>query len=489
MKKKYYPFVSVCTPTFNRRPFIENIIQCYKNQTYPKSRMEWIVVDDGTDKVQDVFEKHKLPNFKYFATDKMNLGKKRNFMHTKAKGSIIVYMDDDDYYPQDRVEHAVERLQENPNALCAGSSELYVYFKTLKKMVQFGPYGPNHSTAGTFAFRKTLLDKTQYDDDAALAEERAFLKDYTIPFVQLDPMKTILVFSHEHNTFDKRELLKQPESHVMKTSNKTVDMFILKDNEASIKKFFMEDIDGLLDNYEDGLPKNKPEVIKQTQEIKEKRQKMQEEMTEKELNALTGIVIDGDNGKKKNLTKQEVVNLLTNLQKKVGDLTQMLKNQSPINTTNSEGKQVPLTSSQIVNLITSLQTQISSLTKENEELQKTSSNVSTTENEAHEKQISDLKQQLQDKESCNNQLLQNVDALKDTRHYDDQISELKQQLQQKELEISEYKNNIVCLTTQFMNEKQQFNQTIVDLTENITTLKDKDILLSPEVNIRVNSEH
>ena len=489
MKKKYYPFVSVCTPTFNRRPFIENIIQCYKNQTYPKSRMEWIVVDDGTDKVQDIFEKHKLPNFKYFSTEKMNLGKKRNFMHTKTKGSIIVYMDDDDYYPQDRVEHAVERLQENPNALCAGSSELYVYFKTLKKMVQFGPYGPNHSTAGTFAFRKTLLNTTQYDDDAALAEERAFLKDYTIPFVQLDPMKTILVFSHEHNTFDKRELLKQPESQVMKTSNKTVDMFILKDNEAPIKKFFMEDIDGLLDNYEDGLPKNKPEVIKQTQEIKEKRQKMQEDMTKNELNTPTGIVIDGENGEKKNLTKQEVVNLLTTLQNNVNELKQMLKAQSPINTTNSQGKQVPLTSSQIVNLITSLQTQVSSLTKENEELQKTSNSVSSTENEAHEKQISELKQQLQDKDLRIDQLLQDVEVLKDTSHYDDQVSELKQQLQQKELDISEYKNNIVCLTAQFMNEKKQFNETIADLNENITTLKGQDILLSPEVNIRVNSEH
>lgn len=489
MKKKYYPFVSVCTPTFNRRPFIENIIQCYKNQTYPKSRMEWIVVDDGTDKVQDVFGKHNLPNFKYFSTEKMNLGKKRNFMHTKTKGSIIVYMDDDDYYPPDRVEHAVERLQENPNALCAGSSELYVYFKTLKKMVQFGPYAPNHSTAGTFAFRKTLLDKTQYDDEAALAEERAFLKDYTIPFVQLDPMKTILVFSHEHNTFDKRELLKQPESQVMKTSNKTVDMFILKDNEAPIKKFFMEDIDGLLDNYEDGLPKNKPEVIKQTQEIKEKRERMQQEMTQKELNAPTGIVIDGDNGEKKNLTKQEVVNLLTNLQKNVNELKQMLKAQSPINTTNSEGNQVPLTSSQIVNLISSLQTQVSSLTKENELLKKTSSEVSPAENEAHEKQISELKQQLQDKDLRNDQLLQDVEVLKDTSHYDDQVSELKQQLQQKELDISEYKNNIVCLTSQFMNEKKQFNETIADLNENITTLKGQDILLSPEVNIRVNSEH
>ena len=32
---------------------------------------------------------------------KMTLGKKRNLMHEKSKGDIIVYMDDDDYYPPD----------------------------------------------------------------------------------------------------------------------------------------------------------------------------------------------------------------------------------------------------------------------------------------------------------------------------------------------------------------------------------------------------
>ena len=33
-----YPFVSICTPTFNRRPFIENMFTCFRNQDYPKHR-------------------------------------------------------------------------------------------------------------------------------------------------------------------------------------------------------------------------------------------------------------------------------------------------------------------------------------------------------------------------------------------------------------------------------------------------------------------
>ena len=212
-KKKTYdhlPLVSICTPTFNRRPFINNIIQCYKNQTYPQVRMEWIIIDDGNDKVKDLFQASDIRTLRYFEyPQKMPLGEKRNIMHSHARGDIIVYMDDDDYYPPERVEHAVDVLTKNPNALCAGASEIYVYFKGMDKMIQCGPYGPNHATAGTFAFKKELLEQTKYEDHAAIAEERAFLKDYTIPFVQLDPMKTILVFSHEHNTFDKRKMFEQ----------------------------------------------------------------------------------------------------------------------------------------------------------------------------------------------------------------------------------------------------------------------------------------
>jgi hypothetical protein len=40
-------------------------------------------------------------------------------------------------------------------------------------MYQCGPYA-NHSTAGTFAFKRELLDITKYDDVAAVAEERRF---------------------------------------------------------------------------------------------------------------------------------------------------------------------------------------------------------------------------------------------------------------------------------------------------------------------------
>ena len=40
------PFVSVCTPTYNRRPFINTMIKCFNHQDYPKDKLEWIIIDD-----------------------------------------------------------------------------------------------------------------------------------------------------------------------------------------------------------------------------------------------------------------------------------------------------------------------------------------------------------------------------------------------------------------------------------------------------------
>jgi len=318
------PFVSVCTPTFNRRPFIEMMIACFDNQDYPKDRMEWIIVDDGTDSVEDLVASH--PNIKYFRyTTKMTLGKKRNIMHDKSKGDIIVYMDDDDYYPPDRVSHAVNMLTTHPTALCAGSSEMYIYFNDRKRMVQFGPYGKDHATAGTFAFKRQLLKQTRYNEDACLAEEREFLKGYTIPFVQLDPMKTILVFSHSHNTMDKRKLLDNidivghPDSQYAKYSSKTLGDFIKDDK---IVEFFTEEMEKRLAAYKPGDIKLKPDVLKQIGEIEEKKKQMMKSIQVQQSQQLSypsqlKIVFQEEGKGPRELSIPEVVELLDKQQKQL----------------------------------------------------------------------------------------------------------------------------------------------------------------------------
>jgi len=300
------PFVSICTPTFNRRPFIPFAIKCFEHQNYPRDKMEWIIVDDGTDKIEDLVA--HLPYVKYFRYDeKMTLGKKRNLINSKATGDIIVYMDDDDYYPPDRVKHAVEKLKDS-KALCAGSSAMFIYFKHISKMFLFGPYGPNHATAATFAFKKELLDITKFDEESSVAEERKFLKDYTIPFVQLESSKSILVFSHTQNSFDKKELLKQmPNPNIHETPILPKDLV----NEPEILKFFMEDINALLDNYSPGNPDLKVDVKKQLAELKIQRENKMKEMMQKQSEQQSLIskltTINNQDTLNKQLNEQTVV--------------------------------------------------------------------------------------------------------------------------------------------------------------------------------------
>ena len=304
------PFVSVCTPTFNRRPFIAAMLECFNHQTYPRECMEWIIVDDGTDPIEDLVSHHECVRY-FKLADKISLGKKRNLMHEKARGEIIVYMDDDDYYPPERVSHAVETLlhhrKRRTGIKLVGSSEMCIYFKGVGEgqMVQFGPYGPNHATAATFAFWKDLLSDMglAYEESACLAEERAFLRGYTVPMAQLDPMKVILVFSHEHNTFDKRVLLKNMgrDKH-MRVSPKLVSDFI---KEPALLQFYMHEVDAALKLYEPGHPSMKPDVMQQINEKMKMQGKKHDQDSDAILKAL--ITFKAPSAETRTITVEELI--------------------------------------------------------------------------------------------------------------------------------------------------------------------------------------
>ena len=315
------PFITICTPTFNRRPFIPMMIKCFEHQTYPKDRIEWIIIDDGSDKIGDLVS--HIPQVKYLSyQDKLTLGKKRNIGNDNAKGDFILYMDDDDYYPPERFSHAVDMLMKHPEALCAGSSEMYIYFKHINKMYKFGPYTPTHATAATFAFRKELLKQSRFDETSSVAEERHFLKGYTVPFVQLEAVKSILVFSHIHNSFDKKELLAQmPNPHVSETI--LHPSFFVK--EPEILKFFMNDIDKLLDNYHPGKPEHKPDVLKQLSDIKKQREEMVQQQMQQQMQQSQQANLQQNKINELSLTINHLTIENTNLKDKVNYLENKIK--------------------------------------------------------------------------------------------------------------------------------------------------------------------
>jgi len=225
-----FPFVSVVTPTYNRRRFIPYLIECYLHQEYRKDRMEWIVLDDGTDSVEDLFTTGKaasIPNLRYIrSTEKQNIGAKRNTLNKEARGDILVAMDDDDYYPPERVKTVVHAFRQHPNIDLAGSSEIYMYYTDIQTIYKLGPYMKTHATNGTMAWRRSYGVTHTYDETVTHAEEKSFLENYKHLMIQLDPKKVMLVMSHSENTFDKKKMRELPNNPLVKKTGLKLRDFI-----------------------------------------------------------------------------------------------------------------------------------------------------------------------------------------------------------------------------------------------------------------------
>ena len=220
MQNLNYPFVSCICPTYNRAKFLPYLLHIFDIQDWPKKQKELIILDDSPTNNENIINANKKDNnVRYiYSKEKLKLGKKRNMLNNYAKGEYIICFDDDDYYPPNRIKHTIQKMKTTKNIL-AGSSILYVYVTHLDKIFMFGPYGNNHCTNGTMAYHKSFLKDRSYDDTADKAEEKYFLKDYSSPMVQLDPLNSILVISHDSNTVDKRKMLNTAKETSLRIKN------------------------------------------------------------------------------------------------------------------------------------------------------------------------------------------------------------------------------------------------------------------------------
>jgi len=219
------PFVSVICPTFNRRKFLPNLMKQFNYQTYPQQFMELIILDDSPTSNADIILQQS--NIKYtYLDEKLLLGAKRNHLNSLVTGDIVVCFDDDDYYAPERVAHAVTKLQSG-SAKIAASSIIHIYYKNLNKILEFGPYAPNHGTNGTMAYKASYLKDHSYLADKEKAEEAHFTNNFSEPLIQLDPQKTMICLAHDNNTVNKDPFIEKGKM----TSHKLSGFFKTKNKE------------------------------------------------------------------------------------------------------------------------------------------------------------------------------------------------------------------------------------------------------------------
>ena len=199
--------VSICTCTYNRNRYLDLLEETILGQDYPHQLIEWIVVDDSDiNDTEHQFKKHDFLNIKYKRLYKRaSIGKKRNISNKMASGEIIIYMDDDDYYPNTRVSHSVDKLV-NSRCLIAGCNTIPIYFLDNGELWSTTIPYQWHSTASVIAFKRELLEITSFNNSDWEGEEKYFLKNYTIELEQLDPSKTIISIAHNSNTISKEPI-------------------------------------------------------------------------------------------------------------------------------------------------------------------------------------------------------------------------------------------------------------------------------------------
>ena len=166
------PLVSVIIPTFNRDYCLDEAISSVLNQ----SGFELIVVDDGsTDNTQKLLQ--KFPDIRtILLPENRGVSYARNRGIEVARGSLICFLDSDDFWEKGKLEAQVKWMQENPECQAVYTDE-----KWIRNGVRVNPMNKHQKYSGdifkqclplcivspsSIMLRKSLLDVVGIFDES-----------------------------------------------------------------------------------------------------------------------------------------------------------------------------------------------------------------------------------------------------------------------------------------------------------------------------------
>ena len=207
------PTVSIITLTKNRRGFIPLAIRNWEDTIYPSKKLEWIIVDDGIDKIKDTLASliEDDERIKYIQLTSNNtsysIAEKRNIGVSHSQNEVIVFMDDDDYYPSNSVKLRVLALiQSNKNNAiqCVGSTAIGCFH--IRKNISIINQPPlclsfeERISEATLCFTKSFWNTRMFNSKDIGEEGRSFLKDRFNEFREISWEGVIVSLLHENNT-------------------------------------------------------------------------------------------------------------------------------------------------------------------------------------------------------------------------------------------------------------------------------------------------
>lgn len=215
-KEDDLPSVSVITITKDRRTFIPLAKYCFLAQSYPESKLEWVIVDDGKDQIKDLVS--DLPNVTYVLCDDREggwtIGAKRNLGIERAKHDILVMMDDDDVYPNNSLVTRVAMMLAGPKPhQCVFSTTIPSYdIHETKSFMNVPPMTlamADRVSEATLCFTREFWNSCPFPDQQ-IAEAGAFIRGREQMCREVSPQDVIVSLTHKKTTSSRKAPAGEP---------------------------------------------------------------------------------------------------------------------------------------------------------------------------------------------------------------------------------------------------------------------------------------
>jgi glycosyltransferase involved in cell wall biosynthesis len=198
--------VSVVTITKDRRAFIPLAKYCFLAQAYPEDKLEWVIVDDGTDQIKDLVS--DLPNVTYVLCERpMTIGEKRNLAVERAKHDVLVMLDDDDVYPNNSVVSRVASMLAQPAKDCGFCTTIPCYdIHETKSFMNVPPMTLPMServSEATLCFTRAFWEERKFAE-VQIAEGNAFVRGREQRCREMSPQDVIVSLTHKSTTSDRK---------------------------------------------------------------------------------------------------------------------------------------------------------------------------------------------------------------------------------------------------------------------------------------------
>jgi hypothetical protein len=210
------PPISIVTLTFNRRKFIDLAFHNIVLTDYPKDKIEWVIVDDSNDPEQSVSDKvaqfaKRAPVAQVVYVPlprKHSIGYKRNLGVERSSNDIILFMDDDDHYPETSFRRRVAWLTKHPwspKVVACSTIACYDLVKGVSA-VNTPPWELSPAeriSEATLTFYKSFWEERKFPQ-VNIAEGEEFLKGRERDLLDIPPQQILVAFSHQGNSSGRR---------------------------------------------------------------------------------------------------------------------------------------------------------------------------------------------------------------------------------------------------------------------------------------------